>query len=75
MGHIRPSGLYGAYTKEENGTFSNLKSQKAAVVVISLQDTRILRILVRGEEGLRDIPEGIGEGYSNYYLVMKNRRF
>ena len=52
--------------------FHQFETQKAAAIVISLQDTRILRILVRGEEGLRDIPEGIGEGYSSYYLVMRN---
>jgi len=75
VGHNVPAGLYGTSTKEENVPFSSCWNPKSSQIGMSLQDPRILRILVRGWEGSREIPEGIGEGYSKRYLTMRNRRF
>ena len=49
-------------TMQKCHIFIDPKPQKAPPTC-SLQDTRILRILVRGDE-YPSIPEGIGEGYS-----------
>jgi len=41
--------------------FHRSKPQKAAPNAFSLQDTRILRILVRGEEGVEISLKGLGK--------------
>jgi len=67
VGHNVPAGQYGTVTKEENGTFSPIRNPKSSGnrhFPSGYSDPSDPR---KRRRRRRDIPEGIGEGYSKIF--------